>query len=171
MGARPRGRSRGHREPDRRRGPHTAGPGARPGPGADRGRGRRFARRVACYAWASPTTSLGLLAGLLTLASGGGARVRRGALEFHGGFSRWFGGRCGFEAMTLGHVILGRSAFMLDVLRDHEQAHVRQVERWGPAFIPAYLIASYLAWRRGGHYYLDNWFERDARRAAGEDRR
>jgi VIT1/CCC1 family predicted Fe2+/Mn2+ transporter len=45
---------------------------------------------------------------------------------------------------------------------------VRQVERWGAAFVPAYFLASYLAWRRGGHYYLDNWFERDARRACGE---
>ena len=70
--------------------------------------------------------------------------------------------------MTLGHVILGRNALCLDVLRDHEQAHVRQVERWGAAFIPAYLAASLLAWRSGGHYYRDNWFERDARRACGE---
>ena len=36
------------------------------------------------------------------------------------------------------------------------------------SFIPAYLIASLLAWRRGGHYYHDNWFERDARRACGQ---
>jgi hypothetical protein len=70
--------------------------------------------------------------------------------------------------MTLGHVILGQSAADLNLVRDHEQAHVRQAERWGPAFIPAYLAASVLAWRRGGHYYRDNWFERDARRATGE---
>ena len=56
----------------------------------------------------------------------------------------------------------------LEELRDHEQAHVRQAERWGPVFIPAYLAASMLAWSRGGHYYRDNWFERDARRACGE---
>ena len=43
--------------------------------------------------------------------------------------------------------------------------------RWSDGaalFIPAYLAASLLAWYRGGHYYLDNWFERDARRACGE---
>ncbi|WP_250847030.1 hypothetical protein [Aquisphaera insulae] len=131
-------------------------------------RGRSIPGRIACYAWASPTTLLGLIAGVLTLGSGGGGRVRRGALEFHGGFARWFGDRIGFNAMTLGHVILGRSASVLDDLRDHEQAHVRQAERWGPAFIPAYLVASYMAHRRGGHYYRDNWFEQDARRAAGE---
>jgi hypothetical protein len=70
--------------------------------------------------------------------------------------------------MTLGHVIIGRDEHCLDSCRDHEQAHVRQVERWGAAFIPAYLLASAWAWSRGQHYYLDNWFERDARRACGE---
>jgi VIT1/CCC1 family predicted Fe2+/Mn2+ transporter len=70
--------------------------------------------------------------------------------------------------MTLGHVILGRDERSLEICRDHEQAHVRQVERWGVAFIPAYLAASVLAWGRGDHYYLDNWFERDARRACDE---
>jgi hypothetical protein len=70
--------------------------------------------------------------------------------------------------MTLGHAIIGRDPLSLEFCREHEQAHVRQVERWGPAFIPAYLLASVLAWRRGEHYYRDNWFERDARRACGE---
>jgi hypothetical protein len=70
--------------------------------------------------------------------------------------------------MTLGHVIIGRDTWCLEFCRDHEQAHVRQVETWGAAFIPAYLLASLLAWYQGGDYYLDNWFERDARRACGE---
>jgi hypothetical protein len=104
----------------------------------------------------------------LTLATGGRVQCRRGALEFHGGFSRWLACKNGFAAMTLGHIIIGRDEPCLDSCRDHEQAHVRQVERWGAAFVPAYLLASYLAWRRGEHYYLDNWFERDARRACGE---
>ena len=51
--------------------------------------------------------------------------------------------------MTLGHVIIGRDEHCLDSCRDHEQAHVRQVERWGVAFIPAYLLASAWAWSRG----------------------
>jgi hypothetical protein len=129
---------------------------------------RRLGRLLCCYTWAAPTTLVGLATGSLTLMTGGRVQARRGALEFHGGFATWFGDVCGFDAMTLGHVILGRDALCLDVLRDHEQAHVRQVERWGPAFIPAYLAASLLAWHRGGHYYRDNWFERDARRACGE---
>ena len=128
----------------------------------------RHVGRCACYAWAAPTTCVGLAAGIMTLLSGGRVQCRQGAIEFHGGFATWFAGRIGFDAMTLGHVILGRCGVSLEVLRDHEQAHVRQVERWGPAFIPAYLAASVLAWSRGEHYYRDNWFERDARRACGE---
>jgi hypothetical protein len=124
--------------------------------------------RLACYAWAAPTSLLGLIAGTAALCTGGKVQRRRGALEFHGGFAAWFADRIGFSAMTLGHVILGRSAGVLEELRDHEQVHVRQAERWGPAFLPAYFVASVLAWRQGGHYYRDNWFERDARRACGE---
>lgn len=120
------------------------------------------------YAWASPTTAVGLTAGALTLATGGRVQRRSGALEFHGGFSRFLADRVGFSAMTLGHAIIGRDPWSLDVYRDHEQAHVRQVERFGPAFIPAYLLASLAAWSQGGDYYRDNWFERDARRACGE---
>ncbi len=73
------------------------------------------------------------------------------------------------SAMTLGHVIIGRDPHCLESCRDHEQAHVRQAERWGGLFIPAYLLASGWAWCRGRHYYLDNCFEVDARRACGQD--
>ena len=70
--------------------------------------------------------------------------------------------------MTLGHVILGRTTQDLDRCRAHEQVHVRQVELWGGLFLPAYLLASGLAWSRGRHYYLDNHFELDARRKCFE---
>lgn len=120
------------------------------------------------YTWAAPTTLVGLVAGVLTLVSGGQVRRRMGTLEFHGGFSTWLARRWRFSAMTLGHAIIGHDEDSLDRCRDHELAHVRQVECWGPFFIPAYLFASLLAWMRGGHYYLDNWFESDARRACGE---
>ena len=128
--------------------------------------------RVLLYAWAAPTTLLGLAAGAITLCSRGEVQIRRGAIEFHGGFARWLLERnmVNASAMTLGHVIIGRDRFWLDVCRDHEQVHVRQVERWGVAFIPAYLAASLIAWNRGDHYYLDNWFELDARRRCGEER-
>jgi hypothetical protein len=67
--------------------------------------------------------------------------------------------------MTLGHVILGVDGSALDANRRHELAHVRQCERWGPFFLPAYGLASLWAWARGGHYYRDNAFEVDAERA------
>jgi hypothetical protein len=124
--------------------------------------------RLIRYTWAAPTTLVGLVAGVIALCSGGKVQRRQGALEFHGGFARWLADVVGFAAMTLGHVIIGRDPWSLDFCRDHEQAHVRQVELWGIAFIPAYLLASLLAWTRGEHYYRDNWFERDARRACGE---
>jgi hypothetical protein len=124
---------------------------------------------VARYTWAAPTTLVGAVAGVLTLVSGGGCQLREGALEFYGGFAQWCAEAIGFSAMTLGHVIIGRDRFCLALNRAHEQAHVRQAERWGAAFIPAYLLASVVAWWQGGDYYLDNVFERDARRACGEE--
>lgn len=130
-------------------------------------------RRWLCYLWAAPTSAVGLAIGAITLVSGGHAQLRRGALEFHGGLAAWvLDHLAGASAMTLGHVILGRDTLCLDVCRDHEQAHVRQVERWGPFFLPAYLACSAWEWSRrhqGRHYYYDNYFERCARRDCGED--
>ena len=68
--------------------------------------------RLLLYAWAAPTTLVGLTAGLLTLCTGGTVQRRRGTLEFHGGLSRWFADRIGFGAMTLGHVIIGRDRYV-----------------------------------------------------------
>src|SRR5262249_38383254 len=81
---------------------------------------RRYALRTLAYAWAAPTTAVGLTAGALTLVSGGRVQYRRGTLEFHGGFSRWFARRGKFSAMTLGHVIIGHDARALDACREHE---------------------------------------------------
>jgi hypothetical protein len=118
------------------------------------------------YAWALPTTLLGLVLGLLLWATGGRMRRHAGVLEFSGGrlarhWARRPTGR-GFGAITLGHVIVALSAVELDRLRSHEHVHVRQCERWGPAFVPAYLLSS--AWQliRGRRAYLDNHFEREA---------
>ena len=43
---------------------------------------------------------------------------------------------------------------------------MRQAERWGAFFVPAYFVSSVVAAMRGGHYYRDNRFERDAVEAA-----
>lgn len=92
--------------------------------------------------------------------------MRLGVLEFYGGIARVLLSAMLIKAsaMTLGHVILGRDPPCLDAARDHELAHVRQAELWGPAFLPAYFLASLWAWLRGGHFYFDNWFEQDAER-------
>jgi len=68
--------------------------------------------------------------------------------------------------MTWGHVILGQTAAALDFSREHELIHVRQYERWGPLFIPAYLLCSAVIWLRGGDPYRDNPFECEAYRLA-----
>ena len=71
-----------------------------------------------------------------------------------------------FAALALGHVVLSRSAPLLDEVRAHELVHVRQAERWGPLFLPAYACASLAAWLAGGRAYEDNCFERQARALA-----
>lgn len=122
--------------------------------------------RLALLAWASPYSAIGCLVGVLGLATGGGAQVHDGVLEFHGGFTRWvvrhspLGDRC--AAITLGHTVIGQTKEMLDMAHDHELVHVRQFERWGPLMGPAYLGASAVVWLAGGRAYLDNPFEKEA---------
>jgi len=123
--------------------------------------------RPLVYLWVAPATCIGLLPLPIVWLQGGRAKVVRGAIEIQGGivtrFLRgglpWIGGGA---AMTLGHVIWGQDDFCLGHCRDHEHVHVKQYERWGPLFIPAYFAASFIAWKRGWHPYLDNRFEREA---------
>jgi hypothetical protein len=107
-----------------------------------------------------------LTVALLTALSGGRVERSHGVLEVRGGFARRLlrSTPIRAQALTLGHVVLGRDRASLNRCRAHELAHVRQAERWGPLFLPGYLAASVWAWLRGRHYYRDNWFERDARR-------
>ena len=120
------------------------------------------------YAWAFfPGTLIGLVCVLLALASGGRCRLVRGCLEVHGGLVTrllrhgvFLAG--GASAMTLGHVILGQDECCLRRTREHERVHVRQYERWGPLFLPAYFASSLWEWLRGRHAYLDNRFEVEA---------
>jgi hypothetical protein len=116
------------------------------------------------WLWASPWTLLGLLVGTLGLLTGGGVQRRCGVIEFYGGAVRWLLERFPVHpvAMTLGHVVLGRLPANLESCRTHELVHVRQYERWGPLFIPAYLGCSAYIWLRGGDAYRDNPFEREA---------
>jgi hypothetical protein len=124
-------------------------------------------RRLLIYLWTLPTTCVGLLFAPVVLLSGGKLHVIEGVLEIHGPLVSLFLRRCvpipgGASAMTLGHVVIGRDQQCLDGSREHERVHVRQCERWGPLFIPAYLLASVFVKLRGGDAYLDNPFEREA---------
>jgi hypothetical protein len=127
---------------------------------------RTWLRRV----WAGPTSLFGLLLAPLALAGGarrrGRVRVVGGVVEASGGLlapllsrgNPWFP----IQAITLGHVVLGVSAEVLDRCRAHERVHVRQYETWGPLFPLLYLASSAAALRRGGEAYGGNAFEREA---------
>lgn len=122
------------------------------------------------YGWALPATLLGLALATLALRRGR-LRVVGGVFEAHGPWLQWalthlvpLGGGAG--AMTIGHVVIAQDEYALEVTRAHERVHVRQYERWGVFFLPAYFIASACAALRGGHYYVDNVFEREARDGA-----
>jgi hypothetical protein len=120
--------------------------------------------QIALWLWASPASLIGLAVGCVGLVSGGEVRRVGPTLEFWGGGvtalmkSRIVRAR----GMTLGHVIIGVTGPTLESIRLHEWVHVRQYERWGPLFIPAYLSSSALLWIIGRHPYLDNPFEVEA---------
>lgn len=114
--------------------------------------------------WASPNTLVGLAFGLLLLPGGARLRVVDGVVEIAAQ-------RCAprrrwpFAAITFGHVIVGTHANELERLRAHERVHVAQCERWGPLFLPAYLLAGAWQWTQGRCAYWDNPFEEEARRS------
>lgn len=107
--------------------------------------------------WAGPWSLLGALLGM-TFRS---RRRDRGVLVCEGAsWPRRLGWR--YRAITFGHVIL-----CIDAIDEatflHELVHVRQYERWGPFFVPAYLLAGAIARSRGRHPYRGNHFEVTAR--------
>ena len=117
--------------------------------------------KVLARLWAGPWSLLGL-----ALAPSFDRRVVcRGILLCEGAaWPRRLGWR--YRAITFGHVVLAVDELDRSTL-DHELAHVRQYEIWGPLFIPLYLLASLGARLRGGHPYRDNRFEVAARAASG----
>ncbi len=120
--------------------------------------------RTAVVAWAFPWTLVGLAIGVAAVLTGGSVRRGPGIIEFHGGAVRWLLGRLPVQpiAMTLGHIVLGLNEVSLDLAQPHELVHVRQYERWGPLFIPAYLGCWIVLWLAGKDGYRDNPFEREA---------
>ena len=127
--------------------------------------------RLLAYLWAAPNSLLGLLLGAAGRLGGGRILLRDGILEIDGRVLRWLlarapGSPTGVAALTLGHVVLGRSGPCINRCRAHELVHVRQNERWGPLFLPAYAASSLWQWLRGRDPYRDNRFEREAYAAA-----
>lgn len=119
------------------------------------------------YLWALPNTLLGMPFVLGAWLTGGVVRRVAGVLEVHGAAVRWLLRhavplRGGAAALTLGHLVFGRDAAVLARTRRHERVHVRQYERWGPFFLPAYLLAALATLLRGRDPYRDNPFERAA---------
>ena len=120
--------------------------------------------KLVCVLWTLPNTLLGVLLGVCSLPLGGGCQFLHGALEFHGGLVAWLLKRLpnNIQAMTLGHSIIGRDPDALQVVRVHEHVHIRQYEKWGPFFIPVYLLLSFFMLMRGRNPYFDNPFEVEA---------
>lgn len=134
--------------------------------------GRLLLGTIVRYAWAAPATLVGLALAAFSLALGATARRVDGTLEVGGGAAARWARRAPdglrFGAITFGHVILGLDEVNLAACRAHERVHVRQYERWGLFFFPAYALAS--AWQalHGRNWYLDNPFEREARASCAQ---
>ena len=112
------------------------------------------------FLWTLPNTLLGLVAGALTFQR---PRVVQGAMVFDRRARGLTALMRGFNrtAMTVGYVIVSSEPLEGRLLR-HEQHHIEQYRRWGPFFIPVYLL---LAIPYG---YRRHPLELAAMRAAGE---
>ncbi len=64
--------------------------------------------------------------------------------------------------MTFGHTILARTEEDVRRTHEHELVHVRQYQRWGVFFVPAYFAASLWLWCTGKDFYRENPFEVEA---------
>jgi hypothetical protein len=122
---------------------------------------------VAKTLWTLPTTSVGMAVGIFCLPFGARWQMHTGVIEIHGGGVAWLLEHAtvlegGALAITFGDCVLGKTKAALDITRTHERVHVRQAHRWGPFFIPAYLLASVAALLRGQGGYRGNAFEKEA---------
>ncbi|HJS27429.1 MAG TPA: hypothetical protein VJ913_09930 [Actinomycetota bacterium] len=112
------------------------------------------------FVWTVPNTVLGLVLGAFTFQL---PRAHGGAFVFDRsprGLTRLLRAM-GRTAMTVGFVIVA-AVPVEGTLLAHERYHIHQYARWGPFFIPVYLV---LAVPYG---YRRHPMERAARRAAGE---
>jgi len=131
-----------------------------------------FGRALLRYVWALPNTLVGLVFIPFAMQAQGRLRVVDGVVEVHAPsiavFLRdWIPIDGGAAAMTFGHIVIGRDRSSLDATRRHERVHVAQCETWGPAFIPAYLLAGLWALINGKTPYAGNYFECQANSLKG----
>src|SRR5688572_13249526 len=86
------------------------------------------------YIWAFPATALGIALALLARTTGATCNIVEGVLDVGGGridkAISFLPRPLQFNAITLGHVVLGVDHVVLAACRAHEQVHVRQYERW-----------------------------------------
>lgn len=120
------------------------------------------------YLWPLPNTLIGLLVGTLPFLGSRTFTVRRGTIGIYGPAMKRLlvlapipGGAI---AITFGHTILAADEWTFESSFEHEYIHVRQYLWWGPFFILAYLLNSLWHWIRGDGMYVDNDFERQARK-------
>lgn len=135
---------------------------------------RVFCRRLLqaiLYLWTAPNSLFGMILGSLIWCTGGEVRIISGAIECYGGLiGRFIDGLPNFKfsAITFGHIILGTSSISLCEVRTHEHVHIRQYERWGIFFLPAYWLSSIWQAMCGRNLYRDNYFEKQAYAASPE---
>lgn len=125
----------------------------------------KYALRLLCYAWALPSTLIGLLL-LATVYWPSSVRWSSGALDVvarRGLIPRWAAGQ------THGWIVFYRDDRQSEKrdLRVHERFHVAQCMTWGVMYPVLYGLSSLWALVRGGDYYRDNVFERQAYRRQG----
>jgi hypothetical protein len=120
------------------------------------------------FAWASPYTLLGLACYLVPWKGQRWLVRHRGTIGIVGPGIEKLLLRApipgGAAALTLGHSILATSHETFLDTWEHERIHVLQYERWGPLFVPAYLLCGLWQKVHGKDPYMDNPFEIEARR-------
>lgn len=117
--------------------------------------------RLLAYLWPAPYTILGIAIGLLL---GGRFRCVQGVIEIHGGRIATVLQRLPIPAaaLTFGHVVFAQTRGDHQRTREHERVHVRQYERWGIGFVPAYLAESLWLYAQRRDGYRENHFEIEA---------
>ena len=122
----------------------------------------KLLKRILGHLWCLPYTVLGFL--LFQTYGATGYRTQDGVLIVR--VKRiWLGyentaGQCIGQVMAVEE----RYANSQRLIR-HELEHAAQFRRWGLLMGPAYGIASLVAALRGKHFYRDNCFEVEARKA------